>query len=302
MHLSQILLCWLGLGAATAIGHEQEYIGSDHLDKYNLSLTFDDLPTNASGIGYNGETNYTPLHYGDLYFQSFTVVNVAKAQEDLPNPVDLLCASSAPNALFSHRHASNPWPRFSLHSLTDPSLPRDPNVTFTMRSIDISPVGSIPQNGLVIIWLNLLKLPPDDALDGGKNILPWPELAGGAPIYAQGRIFQLVAFFGPGPHPNVYINYDNFRRYNPEMGTKVDTFEVYAQLLKRSGPNEPYSVVADWEICLDNVVVEIAKKAGDKDDEEAGGASVRTFVLAGENGEVLDYQDEGQKLMKELRL
>ncbi|KIX99360.1 uncharacterized protein Z520_04936 [Fonsecaea multimorphosa CBS 102226] len=299
-----------------------KFRGYANLVLCNLTLflkKFDDLATNASGIGYDPPSNSTPLHCSDLYFQSFSVVNVAKAhqQHRLPDPVDLLCATSAPNALFAHRRPGpdHPWPRFSLHPLTNPSLARDPNVTFDMISMSVSPTGNIPQDAMVIVWLNLLKLPPNlnnvPSEGGGRaGRLPFPELSRGAPGWPEGRLYQLIAFFGPGPHPSMNIEWGRFRRQIPRMGTKVDTFEMYAQFFERKGPSEPYLEKGDWEVCLDDVAVEIARKVGrEKDDEDEyprGGSSEtelgRMFLFAGQDGDFIDDQERGERLMRELGL
>ncbi|OQU98503.1 hypothetical protein CLAIMM_04279 [Cladophialophora immunda] len=304
MRLCTTLLGWFSLVMAVALANKQEFIGGDDVSSYNLTLHFDDLSTDESGIGYNPKTNSTPLHCGDLYFQSFTVVNVAKAQKHLPDPVDLLCADSAPNALFSRRRAGHPWPRFSLHSLTDPSLPRDPNVMFNMRSVSISPTGSIPQDALVIIWLNFLKLPPDEWLGQGEEHRSFRDLLEGEPPWPKGRLYQLIAFFGPGPHPNLRIDWDSLRMRLPDIATKVDTFEVYGQLLQRAGPNEPYLVQGDWELCLDDVAVEIVRKTGrdEHQDSQETRNPRRVFVFADEDGSAIGVQKRAEKLIRELGL
>jgi hypothetical protein len=171
-----------------------------------------------------------------------------------------------------------------------------------MRSIRISPTGNIPQDALVLLWLNLLKLPPDESFGEGKEPLPFPELSGGAAVWPEGRLYQLIAFFGPGPHYSLLVDWENFRARFPEMGTKVDTFEVYGQLLKRDGPNEPYHVEGDWELCLDDVVVEVVRKTGDGKDEHVDGDPTRMFVFAGEDGNIIEDQDRGEKLLKEVGL
>ncbi len=117
-------------------------------------------------------------------------------------------------------------------------------------------------------------------------------------------MFQLVAFFGPGPHGSVYIDWEQFRRGRPELGAKVDTFEMYGQLLKRAGPNEPYSGDGDWEICLDDVAVEVVRETGKgkSQGESFGGGAERIFVFPGEDGDVVEDQERGEELMKELGL
>ncbi|OAP57696.1 hypothetical protein AYL99_08434 [Fonsecaea erecta] len=341
MHFCVTLLGWFSLVTAVvaySYGHEQGIIGGGGggvttatTSRHNLTLNFDDLPTNASGIGYDPSTNSTPLQCGDLYFQSFTVVDVAKALKDLPDPVDVLCATSAPNALFGHRRSAgrhHPYPRLSVHPLTDPSLPRDPNVTFDMRSMSVSPTGRVPPDALVMIWLNLLKLPPDESFSGGRGggggkspLPPFPELSRGAEIWPQGRVYQLVGIFGPGRHPNLRIDWDSMRRQIPHMGTKVDTFELYGQLFTREGPSEPYRPRGDWELCLDDVAVVIVRKTGsqnpddqaedsDGDDDDDGDSPAgrsfepptRMFVFAGEDGSAVYDQARGEQLMKELGL
>ena len=83
---------------------------------------------------------------------------------------------------------------------------------------------------------------------------------------------------------------------------KVDTFEVYGQLIKRHGPNEPYRAEGDWEICMDDLAVEVERKSGGDKDENFGGFPERMFVFAGEDGNVIDDQDRGERMMKELGL
>jgi hypothetical protein len=248
-------------------------------------------------------SNSTPLHYHDMYFQSFTVVDVVKARNELPDPADILCANSAPIALFSRRRKGQPWPRFSLHSLTDPSLPRDPNVTFTMRSIEVSATGRIPNNSIAFVWFNMIKLPPDDSLQHGKQPPVFPGLFRDAPWYMAGRFYQILVYFGPGPHTTFHIDWEILRSFLPGFGTKIDTFEIYGQLLKRNGPNEPYLEAGDWEVCVDDVDVQVVRKVPQPGEgESTGTASGRLFMFPGSDEDLILSQEDGEKLMEEWQI
>ena len=218
-----------------------------------------------------------------------------------------MCAGSAPIALFSHRQMGHPWPRLSLHSLTDPSLPRDPNVTFSMRSLKISPTGNIPgKNGeaFVLAYLNLLKLPPDELMEQPR----FPEMYRGAPIVPVGRRYLLIMAWGPGANPSRVFDYERFRKYVPGFGLSMDTFEIYGELWTRKGQNEPWHLNRDWELCVDDISMEIVKKTGKDEDEgettntEVGEEFRREFVFFDEDGDGIVDRERGERLARELRL
>ena len=173
-----------------------------------------------------------------------------------------------------------------------------------MRSIRISPTGRVPENSVVVVRLDLLKLPPDESLGKGKNSLPWPELIGAAPLQPEGRFYRLIAIFWPGPHQSAWVDWDVWRIRKPDLATKVDTFEVYGQLLERDVQNGPLHVAGDWEVCLDDVAIEVVRKSGHDEEEaeedEVVEEPITQFVFVGENGNVVLDQERGERLMKEL--
>ncbi|KAI1610068.1 hypothetical protein EDD36DRAFT_422139 [Exophiala viscosa] len=308
MHATKVLLCWLGVVTAIA-AYEQLYMGDEHQSSSNLTLNFDDLETNSSGIGFDPWTSQAPLHYKDLYFQSFTVVNVAKALNSLPDPVDILCAASAPNALFSSRREGYVWPRFSLHNLTDVDQPRNPNVTFDMRSLTFSPTGRIPGTPgkvLVLIRLTLVKLPPDPPTGVVPPETSFPGLVRGAPtnLPPGKHIYQLSLVFGPGEHPSVTLNYDIFRRSVPGFGRNVDVMEVYAELLRRDEEGTAWRSDGDWQLCLDDIVIDVVEKspaATEGVDEEVEGRFEGMSVTVTPDGSLEYNQAACERILKELQ-
>ncbi|KAK4946396.1 hypothetical protein LTR10_014594 [Elasticomyces elasticus] len=304
MHATTLLLCCIGVVTVVAT-HEQVYMGDNHHSPLNLTLDFDDLKTNSSGIGFDPWTSQEPLHYKDLYFQSFTVVNVAKALNSLPDPVDLLCAASAPNALFSSRREGYVWPRFSLHNLADSDQPRNPNITFDMRSLTFSPTGKIPGppgKVLVLVRLTLIKLPPDPS----TGVVPpgFPGLVRGTPSVPAGKhIHPLSILFGSGTHQSIKLNYDTLRRSVPGFGRNVDVFEAYGELYRRNEEDNAWRVEGDWQLCLDDIVIDVVENSAPAagDDERVQDRVEGRFVTVTANGS-LDYdQDVGEKMWREFQ-
>ncbi|KIV82961.1 hypothetical protein PV11_05023 [Exophiala sideris] len=306
MHAITFLLCCLGVVTAVAI-HEQEYMGDKHQSSTNLTLDFDDLENNSSGIGFDPWTSPKPLHYRDLYFQSFTVVNVAKALNSLPDPVDVFCAASAPNALFSSRKEGYVWPRFSLHNLTAADQPRNPNITFDMQSLTFSPTGKIPGppgKVLVLVRLTLIKLPPDPPGGVFPPGASFPGLVRGTPILPVGKhIYQLSVLFGSGAHQSIKLDYNILRRSIPGFGSHVDVFEVYAELYRRNEEDNAWYVEGDWQLCMDDIVTDVVENSSVPmvDNEKVGSRFEKGFVTVTPNGS-LDYdQLAGQRIWKELQ-
>ncbi|KAK5190494.1 hypothetical protein LTR99_008831 [Exophiala xenobiotica] len=325
MRALSVIILWTSLLAVAAVAQEQQIrLDEDYGKKYNVTLNFDDIPTNSSGIGFDPDTQSNPLHYNDLYFQSFTVVNVAKARDSLPDPIDLLCASSAPNALFSSRKAGHPWPRFSFHDLSKPPKAGDANVTFNMRSLTLSPTGNVsgPGHGndqvLLNLRISLLRLPSyDESGSGSSRDGSWgtgfPGLIGGSPSIPQGaHIYQLIVVFGPGRHQSVKIDYSRFTRIIPGYGQGVDIGEVVADLYRWDKAKHRWYLVGDWEVCLDDVEIEVVQggKKRDKEEEEEDGSILentdtqgresRLFMTVTEDGRLIDDKERGEKLWREM--
>jgi len=238
------------------------------------------------------------------------VVNVAKALKSLPDPVDVLCAASAPNALFSSRKEGFVWPRFSLHNLTDVDQPRNPNITFDLRSLTFSPTGNIPGKPgqvYVLVRLTLVKLPPDPPTGVIPPELSFPGLVRGAPanLPPGKHIYQLTMLFGPGAHPSVKLNYDTIRRSVPGFGCNVDVLEVYAELIRRNEEGTAWRLGGDWQLCLDDIVIDFIEKSAPDTaagpEEEVESRFERMFMTVTSDGE-LDYdQAAGERIWRELQ-
>ncbi len=279
-----------------------------------MALQFDDIPTNSSGIGFDPWKQSKPLHYNDLFFQSFTVVNVAKARDSLPHPIDLLCASSAPNALFSSRKAGYPWPRFSFHDLSGhPTKPQDANITFNMRSVTLSPTGNVSAGDdrvLVGLRISLLKLPSDGSgsslQDATSAQADFPGLVRGSPSIPQGaHVSQLLVAFGPGPHQSVKLDYERFARVIPGFGQGVDVLEVVADLYRWDEAKQSYRIDGNWQVCLDDIEIEVVqpKKKEEEDEsmlESMQGQETRLFLAVAEDGRLIDDKERGEKLWREI--
>ncbi|KAK5226605.1 hypothetical protein LTR47_008833 [Exophiala xenobiotica] len=326
MRALSVIILWTSLLAVAAVAQEQQIrLDEDHGKRYNVTLNFDDIPTNSSGIGFDPDTQSNPLHYNDLYFQSFTVVNVAKARHSLPDPIDLLCASSAPNALFSSRKAGHPWPRFGFHDLSKPPKAGDANVTFNMRSLTLSPTGNVsgPGDGndqvLLNLRISLLRLPSyDESGSSSSRDGSWgtgfPGLIGGSPSIPQGaHVYQLIVVFGPGRHQSVKIDYSRFTRIIPGYGQGVDIGEVVADLYRWDKAKHRWYLVGDWEVCLDDIEIEVVQrgKKRDKEEEEEEDGSIledtdtqgresRLFMTVTEDGRLIDDKERGEKLWREM--
>ncbi|KAJ9638043.1 hypothetical protein H2204_004634 [Knufia peltigerae] len=272
-----ILLTGLSVVVVSATNSDQIPLGeneSHHGKKrYNVTLNFDDIETNSSGIGFDpwvGDPNEA-LEYNGVYFQSFKVVNVAKALPDLPDPSDLLCASSAPNALFSSRKPGYPWPRLSLHNLGRRRYDPDDthNRTFDMRTVTLRPTGNVSVEGhdvFVGVQLNLMKLPTSKESSG------FPSLFRGSPDIPQGSNVWRAALllFGGGPMQSFKVDFQRFAKIIPGFGTGVDTFEVVADFYIWDDEKEFWRLQGDWEVCVDDVELEMVKGGQDHDEENAG--------------------------------
>ena len=229
---------------------------------------------------------------------------MAKALDDLPSPVDLLCASSAPNALFAKRKPGYPWPHISLHDLTLPPAHHRSNVTFNMRSVMLSPTGSVPgelYKGMAGISLILTKLPPQPPVSENLPASSWPGLLRGVPVYPS-NFYQLMAFFGVGATPNIMVDFEDIRRNVKGFAMGVDVLEMYAEVYKVNEKKNRWELVDEWEFCLDDLAVEVVEGGADDaegPDEEGEQHTVAVQYLA--DGQMVDAQKLGEEILRDLR-
>ena len=255
---------------------------------------FDDLPTNDTGVGHSSSS----LPYKNVFVEGYTVKNVAKALPDLGSPVDIMCASSAPNALFGSRQHGAPWPHVSLHDLALPhDHPRD-NVTFNMRSLTISPTGNIPGepgDTLVQILIYLIQLPNEASPDGG-----YPGMFRGEPDYIGRQVFGLGMLFGVGPHESTLIDYDLIRSVITGYGNKVDVMEIYAEKFTLNEKKQLWEIDGDWEFCIDDVKVEVVEGEKEQTDRFEPSRQQMTWVWPLSDGVLMPECELGSKIMGDL--
>ena len=296
MHLIPLALCWLSL-ASRVVSSGQVPLGTKAARRYNVTLGFDDLHTNSSGIGFHPSSpSSASFAYQNLFFDSFTVKNVAKALPDLDSPIDIMCATSAPNALFGKRKPGYPWPHISLHDLALPfDHPRD-NVTFNMKSITFSPTGTIEgENGktLVQIQMTLMKLPTSESRPS-----EFPGIIHGEPAYSSGNgIYSIGYLWGPGSHQSVKLDFEQIREYYKGFAANVDVIETTAIVIRYNDKANRWEQDSDWEFCLDDVSIEVVdgdngQEAYDFAQEQVARLTFRhvdedMFVSAPELGEEL---------------
>lgn len=178
-----------------------------------------------------------------------------------------------------------------------------------MRSLTLSPTGNIPGKvgeAIVSIHLNLIKLPPDPPTKDFPPESQFPGLVRGSPSIPPGKhIYQLGVFVGPGTHPSFKLDFDTLRRYLPGYGRHVDAVEIYGELYRKKKDGQTFRAEGDWEVCLDDVEIEIVGRSGHATavDEEEVVDSVfeRSFVTVTADG-TLDFdQAVGERIWKELQ-
>ncbi|KIW11457.1 hypothetical protein PV08_10757 [Exophiala spinifera] len=303
-----MIILLTGLVARVASASDQVPITENGGRRYNLTMNapkrgvvnnigqFDDIETDSSGIGFDPWTDPDPLHYRDVYFQSFKVVNVAKAFDSLPDPADLLCASSAPNALFSSRKPGYPWPRFSLHDLGRRYDPDDTgNATFNVRTVTLRPTGDVSvgdHDVFVSVQLNLMRLPTPRSSSSSSG---FPGLFRGSPDVPRGsRVWRAALFlFGGGPMQSFKIDFERFAKIVPGFGRGVDTFEVFADFYIWDDDGGLWLPQGDWEVCVDDVELEMVKGGGQDDlgDDGREDDDELLFLTVDERGEVVAAVD-----------
>ena len=301
MRVISSILLWLSLPASIT-GDAQIPIQDKHSKKHNLTLNFDDLSTNGSGIGFKPSPSAASFSYEDLFFESFTVKNVAKALPDLDSPIDIMCASSAPNAIFGKRLPGYPWPHMSLHDLTLPFHRPRANVSFNMLSLSLSPTGNITgENGNTFAQLTILlmRLPPDPPPPGTTPA--WPGLVRGQPGYSFAQhIYQIGILFGPGAHESINFSFEQWKQYIPGFGEGVDVLEMYAEVFKVNEKKRMWEVDSEWEFCVDDVRIEVVEGESSESSPYEKGHMQRLTVQRLDDGLLVPAQELGEQILKDL--
>ncbi|ETN38061.1 uncharacterized protein HMPREF1541_07685 [Cyphellophora europaea CBS 101466] len=234
---------------------------------YNVSLKFDDLATDDSGIGWHPTSKTQPaLHYSSLYLQGFSVINTSRAQI---NATDVQCAVSAPNALFAaiDRHSGLPWPRFSTRDTSVPFDPHKPSDrTFKLTEMYLKPAGEftgVPGQVVVGIYVSMLKSPPDDVPDNGNDAADrFPGLLGGQPAPTLRHGAQLGVGFQTARQKPFRLWPGLFGREVTGFGVGSDILEIQASLLRFNESRGAWDV-EDFGFCVDNVVFEVTPVGND---------------------------------------
>jgi hypothetical protein len=96
-------------------------------------------------------------------------------------------------------------------------------------------------------------------------------------------------FFGPGSHVGFPINLRGGR-----VGAGVDVIEITADVMRLDKKRFRWTVAEDWEVCLDDIVLEIVEKSSPK---QEGGVDAYPFahsVVGIKADESLDLDEDTQ--------
>ena len=272
--------------AALSLGQQQHAIETEHKHAYNITLDvststaafsllkivqFDDLPTNKSGVGFH-PTNpkEKAFHYNDVFFQSFTLLNASSANI---SSLDKQCSRSWPNSIFASRKAGYAWPRISIHDLSLPPSDlaesiRNSHRTFGLVSLWLKPVGNITgsvSNTLGTISATMMRLNPDPR---GEPLPPGtlPEIVQGEPVPLPiGSVSGFGVMFPPSFREGLPLNLRAV--FGPTWGTGVDVMEITSQILRKNEETMLWEVAEDWEVCLDDIKLEIVDRGTEKSAE-----------------------------------
>ena len=199
------------------------------------------------------------------------------AESTLEDPSDLVCAHSAPNALFGKVTEGLPWPRISLADLSRPfHRPSDdgkpkPQSTFSLVKLHIKPTGNSPGEpgkGFVVVSVNMFKLPPDPLQghigDGTTAGDVFPGVVRGGPVTTPYTYAGLYMVFAAGPisHSEGFAPREWF---GEDWGRGVDVMEFTAMSMVLVNETTNDWRQEPWGICVDDLVVEVVKADDEKD-------------------------------------
>lgn len=176
-----------------------------------------------------------------------------------------------------------------------------------MRTITLRPTGDVSDEDhdvFVTVQLNLMKLPTTTTSAG------FPGLFRGSPDIPQGSNVWRAALllFGGGPMPSFKVDFERFSKIVPGFGQGVDTFEVFADFFIWDDEKELWRPQGDWEVCVDDVELEMVKGGqgvdvdGGLDARNAGQRGGELFLTVSDDGDVIvGDQVLGRHLWDELQ-
>ena len=253
-------------------------------------MQFDDLPTNSSGVGFHpSDPKQAALSYKGVYLQSFTLLNASSANL---TELDKTCSNSWPNSIFASRKEGYAWPRISLHDLSKPQSDLVEDVrkldrTFSIASLYLRATGNITgsrEDTIGIIDFTEMRLDPDPKKSPITPEAGYPGVFRGEPFYLSiGNVTSWGVFIPPGAHVGLAVDLKQI--FGDDFGKGVDVIEVTSQIYRKDKQTPIFYPAEDWEVCLDDIVLEIAEGNSSK-------ASVQS-------GEFLGVKGDGSKISKD---
>lgn len=196
--------------------------------------------------------------------QSFTLINASCANVSY---LDTTCSKSQPNSVFASRKPGFAWPRISLYDLSKPKSELQPGTsrgTFGLVSLWLRPTGQLPgpRNAVLnMMSITLLRVHPDGAEDDGPG---FPDVFRGQPA-ASGK-FSTISVVSPGgiALPGLQLNVRRYFGDNYAVG--ADVMEITSQNFRFDKEKRTWSAAEDWEMCLDDIVLEMSEDTRDEEE------------------------------------
>jgi hypothetical protein len=260
----------------------------------SLTIQFDDLPTNTSGVGFHPtDPKAEAVSYKDLYFQSFTLLNPSSANL---THLDQTCSRSWPNAVFASRKPGFAWPRISLYDLSKPKSELEQETskgTFGLVSLWIRPTGIVPgARDKTITLIQITLLPLHSVVSGDENSKEgYPGIIRGQPQNYPTANVSSIGMTSPGGigMPGFQLNVR--RIFGDRFAIGADVMGITAQVFRRDSKTNIWNVAEDWEFCIDNIELEISTQV------EQSAVYGHKYVITDQDGYVpLESEDFGGDL------
>ncbi len=119
------------------------------------------------------------------------------------------------------------------------------------------------ENTIGLIDFTMMRLDPDPRKEPIPPEAGYPGLGRGVPFPLYiGNVTGFSVYFPAGAHEGFTLNLKQI--FGDDFGTGVDVIEVTSQIYRKAEKTPYFEPAEDWEVCLDDIVLDIAEKDSSK--------------------------------------
>ena len=239
------------------------------------------------------------MSYKSVYLQSLTLLNTSRAT--FPVGRDKECSKSWPNSIFASRKEGYAWPRLSLYDLSRPKSElqesvRKSNRTFSLVDIWVKPTGNstgAPGKTFGVLSITMLRLDPNPNSSPISPDAGYPGIVRGVPLLLPiANLLEVAVYFGAGVSGGFQLPLKLW------LGDKFplhhDVIEVTSRIL-RQDKSGGFREAEDWEVCMDNIVLEIVEQDASRHIESGA-----KFVGFKSDGSSISREDKEWEVLQQM--